>query len=327
MRTNNTRLEAEPPREKESSPLQVILRAPPLHRFQSKRLQNRRKPLAQWMRHKLPLVICAVLPLFTASPEGFTSPEPLQPPQLAKLTFDQRLHNSLPLEATFRDENGTTVKLADYFGKQPAILLLGYNSCPMLCSSVLNGVVKGLDDLKLTAGKDFSVIFLSIDPAETPALAAAKRRTYLRHYDRPGSERGWHFLTGEEPAIRRVAAVAGFAYAYDPEARQYAHPSGLQVVTPEGRISRYMFGVNFPATELDAALKAASRSQISSPIQQLLILCFHYNPITGKYGALIMNIVRAFGVVTFIALVALVFFAGKPRAAKFPPGQPAHAQP
>jgi protein SCO1/2 len=259
---------------------------------------------------------------------------PLEPATLAKLTFEQKLNMSLPLQERFHDENGASVKLGDYFGEQPAILVLGYYTCPMLCNSVLNGLVKSIDDLKLTAGKDFSVIFASIDPSETPALAAAKRKTYLRHYDRPRSEQGWHFLTGEEPAIHRLAVDAGFSYAFDPVARQYAHPSGLIVVTPEGKISKYFFGVSFPSKDLNEALIAASKRHISSPIQQFLLLCFHYNPVTGKYGTLILNLVRVFGVATMLGLGALVFsMSGRKPAVPAPstplssPRQAASAKP
>jgi protein SCO1/2 len=177
----------------------------------------------------------------------------------------------------------------------------------MLCTLVLNGLTESLQDLKWTIGKEFEVVNVSINPCEMPALAAAKKHSYLTRYGRSGAARGWHFLTADEPAIRRLADEVGFQFAYDTQSRQYAHPSGLIVLTPDGKVAQYMFGVSFAPQTLYAALKAASSNQVGSPIQKFILLCFHYNPITGKYGAAIMLTVRLLSVATVGGLAWLVF--------------------
>jgi protein SCO1/2 len=184
--------------------------------------------------------------------------------------------------------------------------MLGYYGCPMLCTLVSNGLVEGMQDLKWDVGKQFEVIDVSISPSEKPPLAAAKKREYLRSYGRPGADGGWHFLTGDESSIRRLAEAVGFRYAYDSAIKQYAHPSGVIVLTPQGKVSQYLFGVEFPGKDLNAALKNASASRSGSPIRQLLLVCFHYSPITGKYGSLILNSVRAIGIGTLLALGVFV---------------------
>jgi protein SCO1/2 len=163
-----------------------------------------------------------------------------------------------------------------------------------------------MQDLKWDIGNQFYVLDVSISPSETPPLAAAKKREYLRHYGRPGADAGWRFLTGGEPAIHQLADAVGFRYAYDSAMKQYAHPSGFVVLTPQGKVSRYFFGVNFRAQELNDSLRDASANRAGSPIRQLFLLCFHYSPITGKYGALIINAVRGIAVATFLALAAFV---------------------
>jgi protein SCO1/2 len=172
----------------------------------------------------------------------------------------------------------------------------------MLCTLVANGMVETFHDLKANIGRDFEVLHVSISPGETPELAAAKKREYLRHYGRPGAEDGWHFLTGDEAAIHQLAGAVGFRYAYDPTVRQYAHPSGFIVLTPQGKVSRYFFGVDFRARELSDALQAAAVNRTGSIVRQLLLLCFHYSPVTSKYSALILNSIRGIGVATLLAL-------------------------
>jgi protein SCO1/2 len=225
---------------------------------------------------------------------------------LKRIDFDQKLQQQVSTGLQFRDETGKVVKLGDYLGKRPAILVLGYYGCPMLCTLVLNGLVESLQDVRLNPGKDFEIINVSIDPRETPALAAAKKRAYLKRYRRAGAEQGWHFLTGEEAAIRQLADEAGFRYAYDTTAKQYAHPSGLVILTPEGKVSRYFSGVSYSNKEMNSALVAATANKIGSPIQQFFLLCFHYNPVTGKYGPLIMTMVRVGGVLTVVLLGATI---------------------
>jgi protein SCO1/2 len=230
----------------------------------------------------------------------------LTDPRLAEIKFDQKLNNTISLNLHFRDENGKDVRLGDYFSKKPVILVLGYYGCPMLCTLVLNGMVEGLQDIRWTIGKEYEVINVSIDPSETPSLAAAKKHSYLKRYGRDGAEAGWHFLTGDSDAIRRLADEVGFEYAYDSASNQYAHPSGLVILTSEGKISGYQFGVTYSPRELFASLNNASSHKIGSRIQELILLCFHYRPITGRYGNIIMITVRVLGVATLLGLPALV---------------------
>jgi protein SCO1/2 len=225
---------------------------------------------------------------------------------LSRIDFDQKLQQPVAPDLKFRDETGKSVKLGDFMGKRPVILVLGYYGCPMLCTLVLNGLVESLQDIRLNPGKDFEVINVSINPQETPTLAAAKKKTYLKLYRRVGAEQGWHFLTGDEPAIRQLADQVGFRYAYDARAKQYAHPSGLVILTPQGKVSRYFSGVSYSNKEMSGALIEASANKIGSPIQQFFLLCFHYNPITGKYGALIMTTVRVAGGLTVVLLGASI---------------------
>jgi len=225
---------------------------------------------------------------------------------LREIRFDQKPGDQISADLPFVDENGRSVKLGAYFGSKPVILVPGYYGCPMLCTLVLNGLVETLQDLKSNVGDQFTVINFSIDPSEKPDLAASKKSTYLRHYARAGAEGGWHFLTGDEAAIRKLSDEIGFHYVYDPAVKQYAHPSGFVVMTPQGRIARYFFGVDFQAKDVNAALTSASENQTGSSTRQLLLLCFHYSPVTSKYGSLILNCVRGCGVVTLAGLGVMI---------------------
>lgn len=225
--------------------------------------------------------------------------------QLGDIRFDQKLGTQVSLDLPFRDETGKTVTLAEYFGKKPVVLVLGYYQCPMLCTLTFNGMVEGMNDMKWSIGNEFNVVHVSVNPRETSELAAAKRQNYLKQYGRPSAAAGWHFLTGDEPQIRKLADDVGFHYAYDPSVQQYAHPSGLVILTPDGKVSKYFFGVKFSPPELFAALEDASRRNVGSPIQRLVLLCFHYNPIKGKYGAVIMAAIRILAVATLAAMACL----------------------
>ncbi len=225
--------------------------------------------------------------------------------QLSDVRFDQKLGSQVSLDLHFRDETGKDVALSDYFGKKPVVLVLGYYGCPMLCTLTFNGMVEGMNDMKWSIGNEFNVVHVSINPKETPELAAAKRQNYLKHYGRPEAAAGWHFLTGDEPQIRQLADEVGFHYAYDPTVHQYAHPSGLVILTPDGKVSKYFFGVKFSPPELSAALQDASKRIVGSPIVRLVLLCFHYSPIKGKYGPLIMAIIRILGAATLAAMTWL----------------------
>ncbi len=256
------------------------------------------------------LVLCLSL----AQPCCITTATPSEPAggalsdtQLAKIKFDQKLNNSISLDLIFKDETGKDVHLSDYFSKKPVVLVLGYYSCPMLCTLVLNGMVEGLQDMRWSIGKEFEVVNVSIDPGETPSLAAAKKRSYLKRYGRDDAQSGWHFLTGNSDAVQRLADEVGFRYAYDPASKQFAHPSGLVVLTPDGKISRYLFGVTFSSRELFSSLQTASSRNIGSRIQDLILLCFHYQPITGRFGNSIMTAVRVLGVGTLVGLPVFIF--------------------
>src|ERR1051325_11257151 len=232
--------------------------------------------------------------------------QPLSDGALAKIIFQQRLDQQLSLELAFQDEEGKVVKLRDYFRQKPVILVLGYYECPMLCTIAYNGLIETLHEMKWSIGKEFDVLCVSINPRENFTLAAAKKRAYLKRYGRPGAAQGWHFLTGTEPAIKQLADEIGFRYAYDPISKQYAHPCGFVVATPQGKVARYFFGVSHSPKELYGSLREGSVSKIGSPIQQLFFLCFHYNPIKGQYGALIMSVMRLSGVGTVFLLAWMI---------------------
>jgi protein SCO1 len=225
---------------------------------------------------------------------------------LRKVSFGQNLDAQLPLDTMFRDESGKAVPLGDYFGKKPVVLLFVYYECPMLCTLELNGLIRNLRVLSMTAGKEFDIVTISIDPTETPALASAKKKGYVARYGRPGAEQGWHFLTGDEPAIKRLTDTVGFHYVYDPQSKQYAHPAGLVVATPQGRLARYIYGVDFPANNLRWSLIDASNGKIGTPVDKVLLMCFHYDPSTGRYNFVVMGAVRLLGVATLAALVVFV---------------------
>lgn len=224
------------------------------------------------------------------------------PPQLRDVGIDQRLNAQVPLDLVFRDESGAPVALKTYFGRRPVVLSLVYYECPMLCTMVLNGLLKSLRAIQLEAGRDFEVVTVSFDPSETPELAAAKKQTYVERYGRPAGKSGWHFLTGDNEAIRKLTQAVGFRYKYDPETNQFAHASAIMVLTAEGRVARYLYGIEYAPRDLRLALVEASAGKIGTPVDQVLLYCFHYNPATGKYSLLIMNILRAAGAATVLAL-------------------------
>ena len=225
-----------------------------------------------------------------------------QIPILKDAGLEQRLDQQVPLDTPFVDENGRHVRFGDYFGKKPVVLALVYYECPMLCTQVLNGLVGSLEALTFNAGQDFDVVAISFDAGETPTMAAAKRAAYLKRYGRPGTESGVHFLTGREEDIRRVTDAVGFHYKYDPAIDQYAHPAAITVLTPEGKVSRYLFGIEFAPVDLRLALVEAADHRIGSAVDQMLLFCYHYDPESGKYGFAITNIVRLGGVLTVLGL-------------------------
>jgi protein SCO1 len=232
-----------------------------------------------------------------------------QRPELLKdVGVDQKLNDEIPLDLTFRDEHGRTVELAQYFGSKPVILTLAYYNCPMLCTQVLNGLDRSLKLIPLDIGKDFNVVTVSIDPTERPVLAEAKQAMYTGMYGRPGAAAGWHFLTGDEPQIKQLAQAVGFRYAYDAESKQFAHASVIMVLTPEGRLSRYFYGIQYPERDLRLGLIEASQGKISSPVDAILLFCYHYDPHTGRYGLLISRVIQLLGGLTVLIGGIFLFF-------------------
>ena len=227
----------------------------------------------------------------------------LTPGDLSRVTFEQHPGVQISADLVFRDQNDQLFRLRDHFWKQPTILVLGYYRCPMLCSLINDGLIHAVQELAQNIGRDFQIIGVSIDPAETVASAAQKRSEYLRQYGRAGAADGWHFLVGDQRSIAHLADEVGFRYVYDPQTHQYAHPSGVVVLTPGGKVSRYVFGVRLNARELNDALAAAKEGRSSSIISQVFLLCYHYNPVTGKYGELILTILRVASL-GFLAAIA-----------------------
>ena len=228
------------------------------------------------------------------------------PSVLSKVSYEQRLNERLPLDLPFKDEEGRTVHLGDYFGHRPVLMAFVYYDCPMLCTQVLNGIDTSLSVLTETVGKEFDVVAVSFDPRETPSLANGKKKAQVDRYKRPGSEAGWHFLTGEEPAIRTLTNAAGFHYVWDDKTQQFAHPSGIIVLTPDGRLARYFFGIEYASRDVKFALIESSAFRIGDAIDQLLLYCYHYDPATGSYGFVAMSAVRIGGAVTFVALLGFI---------------------
>jgi protein SCO1 len=226
---------------------------------------------------------------------------------LREVGFDQHLGDTVPLDAVFRDESGRAVKLGDYFGRRPVVLSLAYYGCPMLCTVTLNGLASALDVLAFDPGRDFEVVTVSFEPKETPELAAAKKAAYLRRYKRPGAAGAWHFLTGDAAAIRRLTGAVGFRYAWDERTKQYAHASGVMVLTADGRLARYLYGVEYAPKDLRFAIVEASQGRILSPVDRLLLYCYHYDPELGRYGKSVMAILRVAAVLTLGALGAMIF--------------------
>jgi protein SCO1/2 len=229
------------------------------------------------------------------------------PPPLRDIGFDQHIGDALPLDAPFRDESGRAVLFGDYFGARPVVLAFAYYDCPMLCTLSINGLASALNILSLDAGRDFEVVIVSFDPRDTPAAASAKKSAYLTRYKRPGAAGGWHFLSGDRVAIDRVTKAAGFRYAWDAETKQFAHPTGVMVLTPEGRLARYLFGVEYGPRDLRFAIVEASGGRVGSPADALLLYCYHYDPTTGRYGVAIMRAIRVAGAGTVLALGAFIF--------------------
>lgn len=226
-----------------------------------------------------------------------------------EIGIDQKLNAQLPLELPFRDENGRDITLGRYFKEKPVILILAYYRCPSLCNLVLNGTVKALRPLSFDIGKEFEIVTVSIDPDETPELATAKKKTYVDEYNRAGAAMGWHFLTGSKESIDKLAKTVGFRYLYDPNSTQYAHAGGIMVITPQGRVARYFYGVEYPSNDLRLGLIEASNNQIGTLADELKLLCYRYDPVTGKYGLIITRVMQAAGILTVGLLGGFIFIS------------------
>ena len=252
--------------------------------------------------------VVAIAALFAAT--SMFADTSATPPKLpGEVAAGQNLNAQIPLDLMFRDENGKVVRLRELFRGKPVLLNFVYYRCPMLCSMVLESMSTSLTELKFDVGRDFDIITVSIDPRDTPAEAAAKKEKYVKRYGRFEAESGWHFLTGHESAIKSLANTVGFHYAYDPQQDQFAHPTLLAVLTPQGRISRYLYGFDYKPRDLRLALVEASASKIGDATDQLLLMCYHYDPITGKYTRATMNLMRAGGAATVVSIAGFIFIA------------------
>lgn len=227
---------------------------------------------------------------------------------LKQVNVEQKLGAQIPLDLKFRDESGREVALAEYFAKgRPVALTLVYYECPMLCNQVLNGAVGAFQGLSFTAGKEFEVVTVSFDPREGPELAARKKETYLRRYKREGAEAGWHFLTGDEASVKALADAVGFRYAWDEQSQQFAHASALMVATPSGKLSHYFYGIDYAPKDLRLAFVEASEGKVGSPVDALLLYCYHYDPAAGRFAP-VMGVMRVAGVLTVFGVAALIFY-------------------
>jgi protein SCO1/2 len=269
-----------------------------------------------WTRHKSPVFAVQVtltLALLAASAwaqmnNGIMSPPAnTRPPKLENVGIEQHLDTQIPPDLTFRDETGTTVKLGDYFGRKPLILNLVYYNCTMLCGEALAGLASAMRLVKFDVGNEFDVITVSFDPRETPDMAAAKKKDFVGRYGRPDAAAGWHFLTGQPDSINALTKAVGFQYQYDARINQFAHATAIMVLTPQGRISRYFYGVEFPPKDLRMGLVEASQGKIGNAVDAVLLYCYHYDPQTGKYGAIVSNILRLAAAATILILGSFLF--------------------
>jgi protein SCO1 len=234
-------------------------------------------------------------------------PANVRPPGLKNVGMRQNLNQPIPADLTFTDDLGRTVRLGDYFGKKPIILNLVYFTCPMLCGEVLSGLENSLRMMKFDVGKEFDVITVSFDPHDTPEAAAKKKSEFLRRYNRPGAEQGWHFLVGHQDAIDSLTRAAGFDYEYDPKTRQFAHTAAILILTPEGRVAQYYYGIEYPPKDLRLGLVEAGTGKIGNVVDALLLYCYHYDPEQGKYSATILRVLRLAGVATMLFIGTLIF--------------------
>jgi protein SCO1/2 len=228
------------------------------------------------------------------------------PKILREIGIDQRLNEQVPLDLAFRDESGETVQLNRYIKDKPVIIALVYYQCPLLCNQVLGGLGSALRTLSFDVGKEFEVVTVSFDARETPEMASEKKARYLEQYNRAGASNGWHFLTGDQTSIDRLCEAVGFKYTFDKDTNQFAHAAGIMVVTPQGKLARYFYGIEYPPKDLKFGLMEASENRIGSPVDRLILYCYHYDPMTGKYGVVVMRVMQVAGALTVIAIIILL---------------------
>lgn len=251
----------------------------------------------------------ALLFLLALPGAGVEPPSPIadaRAPILNEIGWDQHLGQSVPLDALFTDEAGRRVPLRDFLKGRPVVLALNYFECPMLCTVSLQGLVSAMNVISFDAGRDYDVLTVSFDPKETSAQAAAKKRGYLERYKRAGADQGWRFLTGDASSIDALTKAVGFRYAWDEESKQFAHPAGVVVLSPDGRIARYLFGIEYAPRDLRFALVEASEGKIGTPVDAAILYCYKYDPATGRYGAAVMKILRTLGIVTVASILAFI---------------------
>lgn len=242
---------------------------------------------------------------------GNPTGQDIQSPILAQVRIDQKLNHQVPLDLQFKDESGKTVALGDYFGKRPVVLTLVYYQCPMLCTQVLNGMTSTLKVLTFDAGKDYEVVAVSIDPRETPQMAAEKKAVYLKDYHRPGAEQGWHFLVGDQQNISKLADAVGFHYAWDQRTQQYAHATSIMLVTPSGKLAQYYYGIEYSPRDVRFGLIQASQGKIGTLVDSVILYCFHYDPTAGRYGLVVTRALQLAGGATILILGGFMFIMFK----------------
>jgi protein SCO1/2 len=276
--------------------------------LQAKRGISRVSTLEVLSRTLLSLILLTTAAFGQGMTQGIMSPPSnVRPPYLQNVGIEQHLNGQVPPDLTFVDDSGRTVHLGDYFGKKPLILNLVYYNCTMLCGEALAGLTGAMKMVKFNVGDEFDVITVSFNPQETPEVAAAKKQDYLKRYGRAGAASGWHFLTGPPESINALTKAVGFQYQYDPKINQYAHATAIMVLTPQGRISRYFYGVDYPPKDLRMGLVEASQGKIGNAVDQVLLYCYHYDPNTGKYGAIVSNILKLGAGLTILLLGGLLF--------------------
>ena len=282
--------------------MKLILRE--IHMFNRSRQRRRHKRLPYRGIGLLALALVAVAPF----PLRAQQPASAQPALLRGVGISQQMNQQVPANLAFRDETGKPVRLADYFGEKPIVLSLVYFSCPSMCTEVLNGELRALQNIPLDLGKDYQAVTVSFDPKDSPAEAAVKKRIYTGLYGRPGAPAGWHFLTGDQRSIAALTGAVGFRYTYDQPSGQFAHATAIMILTPQGRVARYFYGIQYPSRDVRLGLVEASQGKIGSATDAALLFCYHYDPLTGKYGLIVVNLLRIGGGLTVLVLGLFLWF-------------------